>query len=64
VIQALVDLEQLLAQQPEFADVLRSTLSTDEARLALLDHGIVISNEALWRHRGMLMKDGQPTWRG
>ena len=45
--------------QPEFANVLRSSSSTEEVRLALLKHGIKISNEALWRHRGMLMKDGQ-----
>lgn len=64
VNQALLAIQQLLIMQPEFGDVLRTLRSTEEARLALLEHGIEISNEALWRHRGMLMKDGQPTWRG
>lgn len=61
---ALQAIQQLLIDQPDFADVLRSSSTTDEVRLALLEHGIAISNEALWRHRGTLMKDGQPSWRG
>ncbi|MFN9870697.1 MAG: hypothetical protein ACK55E_04570 [Cyanobacteriota bacterium] len=46
------------------ADALQAAASTDEARTVLLDHGITISSEALWRHRGSLLKEGQPTWRG
>ena len=64
VNQALLAIQQLLITQPEFGALLRTLRSTEEARLALLEHGIEISNEALWRHRGLLMKDGQPTWRG
>ena len=61
---ALQEIQQLLIDQPDFADVLRLSSTTEELRLALLEQGITISNEALWRHRGTLMKDGQPSWRG
>ena len=61
---ALQEIQQLLIDQPDFATVFRSASSTEEVRLALLEHGIEISNESLWRHRGTLMKDGQPSWRG
>ena len=64
VHEAIKALKQLLLDQPDFADVLRSASSTEEARRALIEHGIEITDEALWRHRGMLLKDGQPTWRG
>lgn len=28
------------------------------------DHGITVTPEALWRHRGTLLRGGLPTWRG
>lgn len=62
--QAVLSIQQLVHDQPDVAAVLRSTTSTDGARKVLLSHGIEISNDALWRHRGSLFKDGQPTWRG
>ena len=61
---ALDAIHQLIDAQPEFADFLRLTTSTEDVRQALHNHGIEITNEALWRHRGSLLKDGQPTWRG
>jgi hypothetical protein len=64
VNKALHAIQQLLIDEPEFTDVLRASSTTEQLRLALLEHKIEISNEALWRHRGMLMKDGQPSWRG
>jgi len=64
VSQAIRAIQQLALEQPDVADALRAAASTDEARHVLLAHGITISNEALWRHRGSLLKEGQPTWRG
>ena len=61
---ALEAIHQLIDQQPELADVLRLSTSTEDVRQALHNHGIEITNEALWRHRGSLLKNGQPTWRG
>ncbi len=61
---ALAAIHQLIDDQPDFADFLRLSTSTEDVRQALHNHGIDISNEALWRHRGSLLKDGQPTWRG
>ncbi|MCP9882017.1 hypothetical protein KBY65_05935 [Cyanobium sp. Alchichica 3B3-8F6] len=61
---ALDAIQHLIDEQPEFADFLRLTTSTEDVRQALHNHGIEITNEALWRHRGSLLKDGQPTWRG
>jgi hypothetical protein len=40
------------------------TGSTEEAVLVAQRHGITLSSEALWRHRGTLMTGGLPTWRG
>ena len=28
------------------------------------EHGVEVSPEALWRHRGTLVSGGLPTWRG
>lgn len=61
---AVLAIQQLALEQPEFARRLRDMKTTEEARLALLEYDIKISHEALWRHRGSLLKDGQPTWRG
>jgi hypothetical protein len=64
VNRAIQAIQQLALDQPDVADALRAAASTDEARNVLLDHGITISSEALWRHRGSLLREGQPTWRG
>jgi cobalamin biosynthesis protein CbiD len=64
VNEAIKAIEQLLNEQPDFAEVLRTASSTEDVRQELQKHGIEISSEALWRHRGSLLKDGQPTWRG
>lgn len=62
--QAVQAIQHLSETQPGFADALRASASTDQARELLLDYGINISPEALWRHRGVLLKGGNPTWRG
>lgn len=64
VSQALEAIQQLVAEHPDLLEPLRTASSTDDVRQMLRHHGIEISSEALWRHRGMLLKDGQPTWRG
>ena len=64
VRSALDVIHQLVEDQPGFADLLRAARTTDEARKILLEQGIEITSEALWRHRGSLLKDGHPTWRG
>ena len=64
VNEAVKAIQQLLIEQPGFAQVLRTASSTEDVRNELQKHGIEISSEALWRHRGSLLKDGQPTWRG
>lgn len=61
---AILAIQKLALEQPEFAKRLRDMTTTEEVRLELLSHGIDISAEALWRHRGLLLKDGHPTWRG
>ncbi len=49
---------------PVFAKALRSTSTTEAAARLAQAHGIVVSPEALWRHRGTLTEAGMPTWRG
>jgi hypothetical protein len=49
---------------PAFATALRSTSTTEAAARLAQAHGIVVSPEALWRHRGTLTEAGLPTWRG
>ncbi|MCX5953506.1 MAG: hypothetical protein NTZ40_08450 [Cyanobacteria bacterium] len=49
---------------PVFAMALRSTDTTEAAAQLAQAHGIVVSPEALWRHRGTLTEAGLPTWRG
>ncbi len=61
---AIRDIRKLIQEQPAFKDVLRAASSTEALRKELNKHGIEISAEALWRHRGSLLEDGQPTWRG
>jgi len=61
---ALQQLKALLQSDPVFAQALRATASTkDGARLAA-EHGVPVTQEALWRHRGTLVRGGLPTWRG
>jgi hypothetical protein len=64
VSHAIRAIRKLLLEQPAFEDVLRSASSTEELRKELDQYGIEISVEALWRHRGSFLEDGQPTWRG
>ncbi|MEB3185124.1 MAG: hypothetical protein VKM97_04490 [Cyanobacteriota bacterium] len=61
---ALHQLKELLQGDPAFAQALRATESTEAAARLAADHGIVVSPEALWRHRGTLVSGGMPTWRG
>jgi hypothetical protein len=62
--QAVSAIQQLGESEPGFADALRAAVNTAEAQQLLHSYGIEISVEALWRHRGVLLKDGHPTWRG
>jgi hypothetical protein len=61
---ALHQLKELLLSDPAFAQALRGTASTQAAAQLAFDHGVQVSPEALWRHRGTLVRGGLPTWRG
>lgn len=61
---ALHQLKELLQRDPAFAQALRATESTEAAARLAAEHGITVSPEALWRHRGTLVSGGLPTWRG
>ena len=61
---ALHQLKELLQSDPAFAQALRATESTEAAARLAAEHGIAVSPEALWRHRGTLVSGGMPTWRG
>lgn len=61
---ALHHLKELLQGDPAFAQALRATTSTEAAAQLAAEHGIQVSPEALWRHRGTLVSGGLPTWRG
>ena len=61
---ALHQLKERLQQDPEFAQALHAIDSTEAAAHLIAEHGIQLSPEALWRQRGTLVPDGQPTWRG
>lgn len=61
---ALHQLKALLQADPRLAQALRATASTEAAARLVAEYGIQLSPEALWRHRGTLVSDGQPTWRG
>ncbi|MFN6339732.1 MAG: Nif11-like leader peptide family natural product precursor [Cyanobacteriota bacterium] len=61
---ALRQLKELLQDDPAFAQALRATESTDAAVRLAAEHGIAVTQEALWRHRGTLVSGGMPTWRG
>jgi hypothetical protein len=57
-------LRELLQGDPVFAQTLRATASTEAAAQLAAEHGVLVSPEALWRHRGTLVSGGMPTWRG
>ena len=61
---ALHQLKELLQRDHAFAQALRATESTEAAARLAAEHGIAVSPEALWRHRGTLVSGGMPTWRG
>ena len=61
---ALHELKELLQQDQAFAEALRATASTEAAAKLAAEHGIALTPEALWRHRGTLVSGGLPTWRG
>lgn len=60
----LRQLKQLLANDQELAESLRLIETTDQAAVLINQHGLKLTPEALWRHRGTLMQGGRPTWRG
>lgn len=61
---ALHQLKEMLQSDSAFAQALRATESTEAAALLAAEHGISVTPEALWRHRGTLVNGGLPTWRG
>lgn len=61
---ALHQLKELLQRDHAFAQALRATESTEAASRLAAEHGVSVTPEALWRHRGTLMGGGLPTWRG
>ncbi|MFN9694445.1 MAG: Nif11-like leader peptide family natural product precursor [Synechococcaceae cyanobacterium] len=61
---ALHQLKEMLQGDPAFAQALRATESTQAAAGLVAEHGITVTPEALWRHRGTLVSGGLPTWRG
>ena len=61
---ALHQLKECLKGDPAFAQALRATESTEAAARLAAEHGVQVSPEALWRHRGTLVSGGLPTWRG
>ena len=61
---ALHQLKELLERDTAFAQALGATASTEAAAKLAAEHGVEVSPEALWRHRGTLVSGGLPTWRG
>ena len=61
---ALQQLKELVESDPVFAQALSATGSTEAAARLAAEHGVPVTPEALWRHRGMLVSGGMPTWRG
>lgn len=61
---ALHALKQLIGRDPQFAAALRSSETTEQAAELARLHGLNVTPEALWRHRGTLVEGGRPTWRG
>ena len=63
-VDPLHQLKDLLLSDPSFAEALRSTDSTETAARLVAERGVLVTPEALWRHRGTLASGGLPTWRG
>jgi len=63
-VDGLHRIKTMAESNPAFARALRSTSTTEAAAQLAQAHGIVVSPEALWRHRGTLTEAGLPTWRG
>ena len=61
---ALHQLKKMVQQDPAFAKSLQSMASTEDAAKLVAEHGVTVTPEALWRHRGTLISGGLPTWRG
>jgi hypothetical protein len=57
-------LKQMVDSNPSFAEALRNIRTTEEAAELIHQHGLELTPETLWRHRGTLMDGGRPTWRG
>lgn len=60
----LHSLKQLIHSDPAFAEALRRIETTEQAAELIHQHGLDVTPEALWRHRGTLVEGGRPTWRG
>ncbi|WP_415398720.1 hypothetical protein [Synechococcus sp. W4D4] len=61
---AFHQLKEMLQADSAFAQALRATESTEAAARLAAEHGVQVSPEALWRHRGTQEAGGLPTWRG
>lgn len=59
-LHELHELQDLIARNEGFAQVMRRSGSTEDAAKLAAEHGIQVSPEALWRNRG---KHGLPAWR-
>lgn len=55
-VAALHQLKELLQRDPDFAQALRASTSTEAAAKLAAEHGVAVSPEALWRHRGTLAR--------
>lgn len=60
----LHQLKQLIHRDPGFAEALRHIETTEQAAELIHQHGLEVTPQALWRHRGTLVDGGRPTWRG
>jgi len=60
----LRQLKQMIESDAAFAEALRHIDTTEQAAELIHQHGLEVSAEALWRHRGTLVEGGRPTWRG
>jgi hypothetical protein len=60
----LHQLKQMTEDDPAFAEALRRIDTTEQAAELIHQHGLEVTPEALWRHRGKLMEGGRPTWPG
>ena len=60
----LHQLKQRIHDDPSFAEALRGIETTEQAAVLIHQHGLEVTPETLWRHRGTLVDGGRPTWRG